>query len=122
MEVWIFAGLMGMWFSALLMGIGILVGRGLHDKGSDNVTDKGMDERKPILDSSDLSDVRCGCGDRSGDQSVLERMDAEAAKETLETMRMAAKYSNTERDAIDYSMECIDIAHKLAKYFKGETE
>lgn len=122
MEVWLFAIIMGMWFCALFIIIGYLIGRGLHDKGSDNVIDKSMDERQPVLDSGSLSDVRCGCGDRSGNQSVLERMDADAAKETLETMRMAAKYSDTERDAIDYSVECIDIAHKLAKYFKGETE
>jgi len=122
MEVWIFAGLIGMWFSVLLLGAGILIGRGIHDKGNDDVVDKSMDERQPVLDSSDLSDVQCGSGDRGGNQSVLERMDADAAKETLETMRMAAKYSDTERDAIDYSVECIDIAHKLAKYFKGETK
>ena len=122
MEVWLFAIIMGMWFCALFIIIGFLIGRGIHDKKNNDVADKGMDEREPILDSSDLSDVQRGCGDRSGNQSVLERMDADAAKETLETMRMAAKYSDTERDAIDYSVECIDIAHKLAKYFKGETE
>ncbi len=122
MEVWLFAILMGMWFCTLFIIIGFLIGRGLHDKGSDNVIDKGMDERKPILDSSSLSDVQRGCGDRGCNKSVLERMDADAAKETLKTMKMSVKYSDTERNAIDYAIMCIDIAHKLAKYFKGETE
>ncbi len=105
MEVWIFAGLIGMWFSVLLLGTGILVGRGLHDKGNDNVVDKSMDERKPVLDSSDLSDVRCGCSDRSGDQSDYLGLDDEAVKGILTVMRMSVRYSEVERLAIDY---CID--------------
>ena len=104
-EVWIFAGLMGMWFSVLLLGAGILVGRGLHDKGNDNVTDKGMDERKPILDSSSLSGVRCGCGDRGCNQSDYLGLDDEAVKNILMGMRMSVRYSEVERLAIDY---CID--------------
>lgn len=119
MEVWIFAGLMGMWFSVLFLGVGILIGRGIHDKRSDDIADKSMDERQSVLDSCDVSDVRMGSGDRGGNKPVLERMDAESAKETLETMRMSVKYSDTERDAIDYSVECIDIAHKLSEYWKG---
>ena len=55
--------------------------------------------------------------DRSGnngcDQSVEEVIDV------LNTLRVGA--SSEEKAALDYSKECIDIAHKLAKYFKGET-
>ena len=40
--------------------------------------------------------------------------------DVLNTMRVGA--SSEEKAAIDYAKECIDIAHKLAKYFKGETE
>ena len=48
------------------------------------------------------------------DQSVEEVIDV------LNTLRVGA--SSEEKAALDYSKECIDIAHKLAKYFKGETE
>jgi len=104
MEVWIFAGLMGMWFSVLLLGTGILVGRG-HDKRNDDVNNQGMDERQPVLDSSDLSDVRSGCSSRSGNQSDYLGLDDEAVKGILTVMRMSARYSEVERLAIDY---CID--------------
>jgi len=117
MEVWIFAGLIGMWFSVLLLGAGILIGRGIHDKGNDDVVDKSMDERQPILDSSSLSDVRSGCSSRSGNQRDNPQVDEVIS--VLDTLRVGA--SRTEKAALDYSKECIDIAHKLAKYFKGET-
>ncbi len=53
-------------------------------------------------------------GDNGCDQSVDEVIDV------LNTMRVGA--SSEEKAALDYAKECIDIAHKLAKYFKGETE
>ena len=53
-------------------------------------------------------------GNNGGDQSVEEVIDV------LNTLRVGA--SSEEKAALDYSKECIDIAHKLAKYFKGETE
>ena len=56
--------------------------------------------------------------DRSGDQRDNPQM--EEVIDVLNTMRVGA--SEKEKAAIDYSKECIDIAHKLAKYFKGETE
>ena len=56
--------------------------------------------------------------DRSGDQRDNPQM--EEVIDVLNTMRVGA--SEKEKAAIDYSKECIDIAHRLAKYFKGETE
>jgi hypothetical protein len=55
--------------------------------------------------------------DRSGNRSDNPQM--EEAISVLDTLRVGA--SSEEKAAIDYSKECIDIAHKLAKYFKGET-
>ena len=56
--------------------------------------------------------------DRSGnngcDQSVEEVIDV------LNTMRVGA--SEKEKAAIDYGKECIDIAHKLAEYWKEVKE
>jgi hypothetical protein len=108
MEVWIFAILIGIWFSVLLLGAGVLIGRGLHDKRNDNVIDKGMDERKPVLDSSDLSDVQCGCGDRGGNQSDYLGLDDEAVKGILTVMRMSVRYSEAERLAIDYCLDRLE--------------
>jgi len=56
--------------------------------------------------------------DRSGDQR--DNPQVEEVIDVLNTMRVGA--SSEEKAAIDYAKECIDIAHKLAKYFKGETE
>jgi hypothetical protein len=55
--------------------------------------------------------------DRSGDQS--DNPQVEEVIDVLNTMRVGA--SEKEKAAIDYSKECIDIAHKLAEYWKGET-
>ena len=56
--------------------------------------------------------------DRGGDQRDNPQVDEVIS--VLDTLRVGA--SSEEKAAIDYSKECIDIAHKLAKYFKGETE
>ena len=56
--------------------------------------------------------------DRSGNRSDNPQVDEVIS--VLDTMRVGA--SSEEKAALDYSKECIDIAHKLAKYFKGETE
>ena len=56
--------------------------------------------------------------DRSGnngcDQSVEEVIDV------LNTMKVGA--SSEEKAALDYAKECIDIAHKLAEYWKEVKE
>lgn len=56
--------------------------------------------------------------DRSGDQRDNPQVDEVIS--VLDTLRVGA--SSEEKAALDYSKECIDIAHKLAKYFKGGTE
>lgn len=56
--------------------------------------------------------------DRSGDQRDNPQVDEVIS--VLDTLYVGA--SSEEKAALDYSKECIDIAHKLAKYFKGETE
>jgi hypothetical protein len=56
--------------------------------------------------------------DRGGNRSDNPQVDE--VIDVLNTMRVGA--SSEEKAAIDYAKECIDIAHKLAKYFKGETE
>ena len=75
-------------------------------------------ERTNDMDDSCRVYVPSRDRDRSGnngcDQSVEEVIDV------LNTLRVGA--SSEEKAALDYSKECIDIAHKLAKYFKGETE
>lgn len=56
--------------------------------------------------------------DRSGNQRDNPQVDEVIS--VLDTLYVGA--SSTEKAALDYAKECIDIAHKLAKYFKGETE
>lgn len=56
--------------------------------------------------------------DRSGNRSDNPQVDEVIS--VLDTLYVGA--SSEEKAALDYAKECIDIAHKLAKYFKGETE
>jgi len=62
--------------------------------------------------------VPCRDRTRSGDQRDNPQVDEVIS--VLNTLYVGA--SSEEKAALDYSKECIDIAHKLAKYFKGETE
>ena len=53
--------------------------------------------------------------DRSGDKS--DNPQVEEVISVLDTLYVGA--SSEEKAALDYSKECIDIAHKLAEYWKG---
>ena len=53
--------------------------------------------------------------DRSGDKRDNPQVDEVIS--VLDTLRVGA--SSEEKAAIDYAKECIDIAHKLAEYWKG---
>lgn len=53
--------------------------------------------------------------DRSGNRSDNPQVDEVIS--VLDTLYVGA--SSTEKAALDYSKECIDIAHKLAEYWKG---
>lgn len=75
-------------------------------------------KRADGVDSDIRLYVPCRDRDRSGDQRDNQQVDEVIS--VLDTLRVGA--SSEEKAAIDYSKECIDIAHKLAKYFKGETE
>lgn len=56
--------------------------------------------------------------DRGGNQRDNSQVDEVIS--VLDTLYVGA--SSEEKAALEYAKECIDIAHKLAKYFKGETE
>ena len=53
--------------------------------------------------------------DRSGNRSDNPQVDE--VINVLDTLYVGA--SSEEKAALDYSKECIDIAHKLAEYWKG---
>jgi len=53
--------------------------------------------------------------DRGGNQRDNQQVDEVIS--VLDTLRVGA--SSEEKAALDYSKECIDIAHKLAEYWKG---
>ena len=97
-EVWLFAGVMGMWFCALFLITGILIGRGMRN-------DKGNTERANDMDSDIRVYVPSWDRDRSGNRSDYLKLDDEAVKGILYVMRMSVRYSEVERLAIDY---CID--------------
>ena len=59
-------------------------------------------------------DSGCASMDRCEDQLTIDR---EEALNILNTLRIGA--SNKEKAALDYAKGCIDIAHKLAEYWKG---
>jgi len=101
MEVVIFCITLTAIMCVCLVAIGYVVGREVND----DVIDKGMAERQPVLDSSSLSDVRDRDSSRSDDQSDNLGLDDEAVKGILYVMRMSVRYSEVERLAIDY---CID--------------
>lgn len=100
MEVWIFAGLMGMWFCVLFLITGILIGRGVRN---DNGNDKRTTERTDGVDS-DIhiyvpSRNRTRSSNNGYDQSVEEVIDV------LNTFRVGA--SRREKAALDYCMDKI---------------
>ena len=53
--------------------------------------------------------------DRSGNNGCNQSV--EEVISVLDTLYVGA--SSTEKAALDYAKECIDIAHKLAEYWKG---
>lgn len=75
-------------------------------------------ERSNDVDSDCRVYVPSRDRDRSGNQRDNPQVDE--VINVLDTLYVGA--SSTEKAALDYAKECIDIAHKLAKYFKGETE
>jgi hypothetical protein len=74
-------------------------------------------QRTNDMDSDIRVYVPCRDRNRSGDQRDNPQM--EEVISVLDTLYVGA--SSEEKAALDYAKECIDIAHKLAKYFKGET-
>jgi hypothetical protein len=72
-------------------------------------------QRTNDMDSDIRVYVPCRDRNRSGNQR--DNQQVEEVIDVLNTMRVGA--SSEEKAALDYSKECIDIAHKLAKYFKG---
>ena len=74
-------------------------------------------EKSNDVDSDCRIYVPCRDRDRSGNRS--DNPQVEEVISVLDTLYVGA--SSEEKAALDYAKECIDIAHKLAKYFKGET-
>ena len=113
MEVVIFCITLTAIMCVCLVAIGYVVGREVND----DVIDKNMAERTNDMDSDCRVYVPSGNRTRGGNQSDYPQVDEVIS--VLDTLYVGA--SSTEKAALDYAKECIDIAHKLAKYFKGET-
>lgn len=111
MEVWIFAGLMGMWFCALFLITGILIGRGVRN-------DKGNIERTNGMDS-DIhiyvpSRNRTRSSDNGCNQSVEEVIDV------LNTLRVGT--TSREKRSIDYAAECVIVREKLIRFIEERSK
>ena len=72
-------------------------------------------KRTNDMDSDIRVYVPCRDRDRSGGQRDNPQVDEVIS--VLDTLRVGA--SSEEKAALDYAKECIDIAHKLAEYWKG---
>ena len=94
-------------FAGMIIAVIFIAGGALYARNTEKSNDVDSDCR-----------VYVPSRDRSGDQRDNQQVDEVIS--VLDTMRVGA--SSEEKAALDYSKECIDIAHKLAKYFKGETE
>jgi len=97
-----------------LVAMGYVVGREVND----DVIDKNSTERTNDVDSDCRVYVPSRNRDRGGNKRDNPKVDEVIS--VLDTLSVGA--SSEEKAAIDYAKECIGIAHKLAKYFKGETE
>lgn len=104
MEMFCF-GLMG----GMILAVIFIAGGALYARNTEKSND---------VDSDCRVYVPCRNRDRSGNRSDNPQVDEVIS--VLDTLYVGA--SSEEKEALDYSKECIDIAHKLAKYFKGETE
>lgn len=106
-----------------LVVVGYLIGSELNDKRINGIDYKDVGKGKYVLDSSDISDVRCGSSSRSGDSVDLGRMDANRAKIALRKMRKPYERSEAERDnAIDYAINCINELQEIKEYIKREKD
>jgi hypothetical protein len=114
MEVVIFCITLTAIMCVCLVAMGYVVGREVND----DVIDKNSTERTNDVDSDIRVYVPSRDRDRSGNQRDNPQVDEVIS--VLDTLSVGA--SSEEKAALDYAKECIDIAHKLAKYFKGETE
>jgi len=95
-------------FAGMILAVIFIAGGAVYARNTERTNDVDSDCRV-YVPSRDR--------DRSGDQRDNPQVDEVIS--VLDTLRVGA--SSEEKAALDYSKECIDIAHKLAKYFKGET-
>ena len=97
-------------FAGMILAVIFIAGGAVYASRDTQRTNDVDDNCRVYVPSRD----RDRSGNNGCDQSVEEVIDV------LNTLRVGA--SSEEKAALDYAKECIDIAHKLAKYFKGETE
>ena len=101
----------GMIISAALVGLGVEIANKRHNT---NVLD---------ADSDTLVYVPHRDRDRGGGDGQDKQMDAQEVVNALQTIRMAL--SRTEKEALDYAIECVVIREKLLQHIervqRGET-
>ena len=93
-------------FAGMILAVIFIAGGAVYARNTQRTNDVDSDIRV-YVPSRDR--------DRSGNQRDNPQVDEVIS--VLDTLRVGA--SSEEKAAIDYSKDCIDIAHKLAEYWKG---
>ena len=93
----------GMIISTVLVGLGVEIGQRHHTDVLD-------------ADSDTLVYVPHRDRDRGGGDGQDKQMDAQEVVNALQTIRMAL--SRTEKEAIDYAVECVVIREKLLRHIE----
>ncbi len=95
-------------FAGMILAVIFIAGGAVYARNTERTNDVDSDCRVYVPSRN---------RNRGGNQR--DNPQVEEVISVLDTLRVGA--STEEKAALDYSKECIDIAHKLAKYFKGET-
>ena len=124
MEIAIFFSMTGLLVACALIMIGVVIAdvkaiyqRKLHDDHSDSI----LPDRDTDLDNNAMGNNhkeehnRCDMGQGC---YLAGKITAPNAINALETIRREAKngLTQTEKDAIDYGIECIDVRYRLQKH------
>ena len=117
METIIFSATIGLILAVAFVGIGVIIGRG--SKRVHKTTLRGCNnssyvcDRAPIVPDNNLGEyhepVDCG-------QNL--ELDPKAEEMTMRLQTMRALANRTEKETIDYAIECVAVRNMLERFFE----
>jgi len=117
METIIFSATIGLILAIVFVGIGVAIGR--NDKRVHKTTLRRCDnsshvcDRAPIMPDNNLGEyhepVDCG-------QNL--ELDPKAEEMTIRLQTMRALANRTEKETIDYAIECVAVRNMLERFFE----